>query len=143
MVANLHPAGGVRVDVAGLAVHEHVGPLLKPRVIGRDVVGHVVQDQPCPACRQRGAGRGQSVGPAECGVHDVAAYAVRRTEQVLRLHVGQRVAERVHQLQVRSGQGQPGGTAFPDPHQPDGVDTVRRGGGPVAVGDVGEGDVSS
>ena len=65
-----------------------------PRVVRRDVVGHVVQDQPGTAPAQLRAGGREPVGAAETLVDHVAPDAVRRADDVVRRQVGQRRAER-------------------------------------------------
>ena len=62
-------------------------------MIGRDVVGHVVQEQPDAAGGQRGARLRQSPGAAERVVDDVLAHAVRRSDHVVGAQAGQRVPE--------------------------------------------------
>ena len=68
-------------------------------MVGRDVVGHVVEDQLQPALGQRGPRRGE--GGAEARVDDVVAHAVRRADHVLVAQVRQRRAHARHQPRVR------------------------------------------
>ena len=52
-------------------------------MVGRDVVGHVVQDQPHAAGGQRRTRRGEPRWPAEARVRHVSAHTVRRADDVL------------------------------------------------------------
>ena len=82
--ADRQPAARVRLDVVVVALDEELRVLGDPGVIGRDVVGHVVQDQPDAAGGQRRAGRGQPRRAAEALVGHVAVHAVGRADDVLR-----------------------------------------------------------
>ena len=57
-------------------------------MIGRDVVGHVVEHEREPARGELRARLGQPLRPAEALVDDVLAHAVRRPDHVVRFEVG-------------------------------------------------------
>ena len=62
---------------------KYSGCVGRPRMVGRDVVRHEVEDQAEPALRERRARRGEPVRPAQLRVDHVAADAVRRADHVL------------------------------------------------------------
>ena len=136
--AGPHPARRVGLDVVLVAVHEQLRLARHPGVVGGDVVGHVVQEQPDAAGGQRGARRGQRLGAAERGVGDVPAHAVRRSDHVVGPQVGQRVPERGLQPGVRVRQRQAGRASLPHAHQPHRVDAGRRDRVPGRGGHVGQ-----
>ena len=107
------------------AAQETLGALSRPRVVGRDVVGHEVEDQPELAVGERGAGPGQGLGAAEAIVDHVVAHAVRRADHVLVAKVGQGARDRPRRAGDRRGRSQAGRAALPDAHQPHGVDGQR------------------
>ena len=87
------PRPGVGRQVGRRAPHEQLGPLAHPRVVGRDVVGDEVEDQPEPALRERRARRREPFGAAEPLRHRVVADAVRRADNVRLGEAGQRALE--------------------------------------------------
>ena len=92
-----------RVRVPGPAAvpgDEQLRPVGHPGMVGGDVVGHEVQDQPHPAGGQRGPGRGQPVRSAQVVVDDVVADAVRAIRR--RPPVASRAGRR-RRRPVRSG----------------------------------------
>ena len=118
------PGREVRVAPAGDAPRSRRGRSTRaadsePRVVGRDVVGHEVEDQLQPARGERLA-RGGEI--PEARVDDVVAHAVRRADHVLVAQVRQRRAHPVHQLRLGARDRQPGRRALPHAHQPDRVD---------------------
>ena len=110
-----HPARRVGLDVVRIAADEQLRAAGHPRVIRRDVVGHVVQDQPRTARSQGGSRHGQRIGAAEARIGDVAAHAVRRSDDIGAPQVRQRVGERGLQLGIGVRQRQPGRAS---PHTP-------------------------
>jgi hypothetical protein len=126
LAAGLQEGGGVAGQVVGGALDQAAGAFGQPGVVGGDVVGDVVEDQPDATGGQLGAGSGQSLGTAEGCVHHVVPDAVRRAGHVLRAEVGQRGPERLLERGVAQRDLQPGGAAFPHAHQPDGVDARGR-----------------
>jgi len=93
-----HPARRVGFDVVRVAADEQLRTAGHPRVIRRDVIGHVVQDQPWATRRQGGPRHGQGIGAAEAGIDDVASYAVRRPDDIGVPQVRERLSERGLQL---------------------------------------------
>ena len=108
-------------------------------MVGCDVVGHIVQEQPDAAGGQLGARLGEGPGAAERVVDDIPAYAVRRSDHVVTLYVGQGIPERGLQPRVRVGQLKAGRASFPHAHQPHRVHAGRGERVPVRVGYLGEG----
>ena len=125
---------GVLFELLVTAGQQAVRALGCPRMIGRHVVGDVVEDQPQPPVGQLRPGRRQGVGAAEALVHDVVAHAVGGADHVLRAEIRKRGP--VGRLQPGIGQRdlETGGAPAPDAHQPDRVDRQGRQGVPLGVG---------
>ena len=102
--------------------HEEFRPLGRPGMVGRNVVGDEVQDQPDTAVGQRLPGSGQAGRTAEVIVDDVVADAVRRPDDIAWAPIGQGGPERSSQIGVRQGDLDAGRAALPDAHQPDRVE---------------------
>ena len=93
-----HPAPRVGLDVVRITADEQLRAAGHPRVIRRDMVGHIVQDQPRAARRQGGPRRSQRIGAAEARIGGVAAHAIRRSDDVGVPQVRQCLGERRLQL---------------------------------------------
>ena len=117
---------GVAREVLLGAGQQALGTRGRPRMVGGDVVGHVVEDHAQAPGGELLACRRQRRGTAEALVHDVVAHAVGRADHVLRAQV--REGGAVGRVQGRIVQGDPqaGRAALPDAHQPHGVDRQRR-----------------
>jgi hypothetical protein len=89
---------------------------------------------------QGGPSHGQRIGAAEARIGDVAAYAVRRPENIVLPQVRQRLGERGLQLGIGVGQRYSGRASAPHSHQPDGVHPGRDGRIPILSGHAGQGD---
>ena len=126
--------GRVALEVLLAAAHEVLGVRLRPRVVGRDVVRHEVEDQPDPALGERRARRREARRPAQVGVDRVAADAVRRADDVLGAEVGQRAPEALDEPLVLERDRDPGRAALPDAHQPDRVEAELRDRVPLGLG---------
>ena len=131
-----HPGRRLRLDVSLVAIDQQLRVGRHPGMVGRDVVGHIVQEQPDATGGQLGARFGEGPGAAERVVDDVPAYAVRRSDHVVTPYVGQSIPERDLQPRVRVGQLKAGRASFPHAHQPHRVgagwcDIVPGGGGHV------------
>ena len=117
---------GVAREVLLGAGQQALGTRGGPRMVGGDVVGHVVEDHAQAPGGELLARRRQRRGTAEALVHDVVAHAVGRADHVLGAQV--REGGAVGRVQGRVLQGDPQAcrAALPDAHQPDGVDGQRR-----------------
>ena len=104
-VADREEARRLAGEVVGGALDEVLGMVDEPGVVGGDVVGHEVDEQPHPALGQRGPGRGQAVAAAEAGVDLVAADAVGRADDVGVGEIGERGVERRHLVGGSRGPG--------------------------------------
>ena len=87
------PARWVSLEIALLAAHKQFRAAGDPRVVRGDMIRHVVQEQPDTPRGQGCPGRGQPAGAAEGGVGHVAVDAVRRSDYVTALQVGQGILE--------------------------------------------------
>ena len=90
----------VVLELLAAAAHEEFRVRARPRVVGCDVVGDEVQDEPQSVPGQRGAGAGQAVASAEARVDLVVGDAVRRPDDVVGSVVGQHGLEALDQLGV-------------------------------------------
>jgi hypothetical protein len=106
-------------------------------MIGSDVVGDVIQQQPRPPGGQLAASRGQCFGAAEGRVDDVLAHTVRRPDDVLVPQVRQRLTEGCLHVRSSLGQGQARRASFPHAHQPHRVDPGRGDRVPIGGAHVG------
>ena len=117
---------GERVRMLGQLLlasgEEAVRALGQPGMIGRHVIGYVVEDQSQSAVRQLLAGGRETGRAAEPLVHDVIAHAVRRADHVLGTEVGQRGPVPGVDFRIRQRDPEAGWTALPDTHQPHGID---------------------
>ena len=108
----------------------------RPRVVGRDVVRHEVEQQPDAAVGQRRARGGEPTRPAEVRVDRRSrgrSTASRRTSSVAK--PGSASPEARRQARVREGDRDPGRAPLPHAHQPDGVEPKRGDRVPLAPGD--------
>ena len=116
------------------ARQQTVGPVLgEPRVVGRDVVGDVVEDQPEAPRGELLARVRERVAAAEARVDRVVAHAVRRADHVLVAQIGERRAVAGVELGVGPRDLEARRAALPDAHQPHGVDRQRRERVPLGV----------
>ena len=118
---------------------KHSGRDVDPGVVGRDVVGHVVEDQPEPARGERAARRGER-RPARRSARrrrSRARSTATRSRRSSR-EVGQRGAVAARRARVGPRDREAGRAALPDAHQPHGVDGQRGERVPLRVGDLGE-----
>ena len=136
LAADLDVGGRFLAQVIGGAADEELRMRGGPRVVGRNVVGHEVQDQAHPAVGKRLPCRRQPVGAAEHRFHLVSTDAVRRTDDVVDGEVGQDVPAMLHQGLVRSGDRDTGRAALPHPHQPHHIRTGRGDRVPHLAGDI-------
>ncbi len=156
-LGDIGPRGKVRVATAGdhgttgfekarrfaskvrsTSLHEVLGVIDEPWMIGSHVVRHEVDDQTNPSLGQRGACRSEAVAAAEPPIDVVAAYAVGRADDVGVGEIGECGAKR-RQLAGRfQGQSDPCRAAFPDTHQPHGVHAGRGHRVPLGGGNFGE-----
>ena len=125
-VAHAHERRRVALEVLLPALDEVLGVRLRPRVVGRDVVGHEVEDQPEPARRERLARRGETIRAAEVLRHGVVADAVRRADDVGDGEAGQRLLEVRTEAVVAQRDRGSRGAPLPDSHQPHRVEPQRR-----------------
>ena len=100
---------GSRGEVVGVALDEVLGVVDEPRVIGRDVVGHEVDEQAHATLGQRGSGGGEAAPAAEACVDLVAADAVGRADHVGVVEVGEGGVERRHLVGDSSASCTPAG----------------------------------
>ena len=121
-----HPGRRLGLDVSLAAIDEQLRVGRHPGMVGRDVVGHIVQEQPDAAGGQRGPRFGEGLGAAERVVDDIPAHAVRRSDHVVRPYIRQRVTEGGLQPRVRVGQLEAGRASLPHPHQPHRVGACGR-----------------
>ena len=84
---------GIVLEVLAAAAHEEFRVRARPRVVGCDVVGDEVQDEPQSVPGQRGAGVGQAVASTQARVDLVVGDAVRRPDNVFGSVVGQHGVE--------------------------------------------------
>ena len=117
-----HVRGGIAREVVLAPAHEVLGVRLDPRVVGRNVVGHEVEDQRHPALCERGSCSREAGGAAQVRVDRVAPDAVRRADDVIRAEVGQRAPERRGQAVVLERDGDSRRASLPDAHQPNRVE---------------------
>ena len=136
LIADLDEGRRFLAQVISGAADEELRMRGGPRVVGRNMVGHEVQDQANPAVRKGLPCRRQPVGAAEHRVHLVSADAVRRTDDVVDGEVGQDVPAMLDQGFVRSGDRDTGRAALPHPHQPHHISTGRRDRVPHLAGDI-------
>ena len=112
---------------------KYSGCVVRPRVVGRDVVRHEVEDQPQPAlgerlARRREAGRARRGARRPCSRG--CSTASRRRPPCVKS--GQRAPEALDQAVVLERDRDPGRAALPDAHQPDRVEAERRDRVPLA-----------
>ena len=88
-----HERCGIVGSVVGGALNEVLRMFGDPRVIGRDVIGHEVEEEPQAAVREFLARRGETVRTAEMPVNLIAADAVGRADIVFRTEVGKGALE--------------------------------------------------
>ena len=109
-------------------------------MVGRDVVGDEVEDQPEPArcqCLARGS---KPFGASELLIHDVVPDAVGRPGDVGGREVGQGAPEALDERRVGHCDRDPRRAPLPDAHQPDGVEAERCDRLPLGVRDAREVD---
>ena len=82
LVAAGEPGGRFGNQVVRAAPHEQFRSGRDPRVIGRDMIRHVVEDQPHAPVGERRPRRRKARGATERLVSDVASHAIRRTEHL-------------------------------------------------------------
>ena len=114
-----------------------------PGVVGRHVIGHVVEDQADPAALQRSASRPQGAGASEALIDDVVADAVGRADHILRAQVGQGGAHSSLETGVGHRDAKSLGAALPHSHQPHRVDRQRGKSVPLGLGNLVEGERAS
>ena len=107
-------------------------------MVGGDVVGHVVKDEAEAPRGERLPGGGESARTAEPLIDDVVTDAVGRSDDVLRLQIGQRGAVAGLDIRVAERDREPGRAALPHSHQPHGVDRETRQGVPFLGADLAE-----
>src|SRR5271154_4658665 len=105
-----------------------------PRVIRRNMVRHEIEDQRHASPGKLSPGDGEPRLTSEMLVNHVASYAVGRADIVFRLEVRQSAAESVNQIFVLIGNRNPRRTSFPNPHQPDSIETKPGDGVPFGGG---------
>ena len=88
LAGDVEPGRPGRASRSAVAADEPLRVVAHPGVVGRDVVGHEVQEQPGAAPAQLGPGDREAGGTAERVVDDVAADAVRRADDVVRCRSG-------------------------------------------------------
>ena len=132
-------AGLVAGEVVAVALHEEFGVVREPRVIGCHVIGDEVDEQAYPAFGQGGSRRGEALATTESPVDLVAADAVGRSDHVGGVEIGQDVVERRHVIGGLHGQLHARWAAFPNAHQPHGVDSGWRHLVPFLGRDISEG----
>ena len=123
----------VVLEVLAAAAHEEFRVRARPRVVGCDVVGDEVQDEPQSVPGQRGAGVGQAVASTQARVDLVVGDAVRRPDNVFGSVVGQHGVEALDQLGVVQRDRCSRRAARPYPHQPHGIETGVGERGPPLV----------
>ena len=77
VAAGPDPARRFGLDVGFVAVDEQVRVAGHPGMVGRDMVRHVIEEQPDAAGGEHGACLGQALRAAERRVDDIPAHAVR------------------------------------------------------------------
>jgi hypothetical protein len=95
-----------------------------PRMIKRDVIGHVVQDQFHAPLREFAPGNGKTLWAAKMGIDYVASYAIGRSVVVLRKKVRQGSPEIVNQSLILIRNRNAGWTSFPNSHQPNSIKAI-------------------
>ena len=125
-------------QVLDVAEDEVVRSVAEPGVIGGDVVGDEVDDEPGASGSERLAGSQEAVASAEPFVDLVAADAVGGPDHIARLEVVEGGSEVVEVGRRIEREANSFGAAVPYPHQPHGVDPDRRDAVPFRVGDAGQ-----
>ena len=98
------------------------------------MIGHEVQDQAHATRRQCLTRAGEAVRSTEMIIDNIATYAVRRPDDICCLPIRKSLSEARPQARVRQGDGDARGTALPDAHQPDCVESKIAYFIPVAIG---------
>ena len=116
---------GCRVDSGILSspANEILGVLCDPRVVWRYVVRHKIQEQLHAALRQLSPSIRETFWATQLCVNHIASYAIGRSDIIFWSEVGQCSPELVNQMCVLIGNCNAHGTSFPDPHQPDRIET--------------------
>ena len=141
-VADADERRRLALEVRLVAPDEVLRVVSQPRMVGRDMVGNEVEDQPEPVPGERLAGDRQPLGAAEASVRDVVADAVRRADDVGRREVGQGTPEALEERRVLESDGDPRRAPLPHTHQPDGIEPERGDRLPLGVRDASEIDRS-
>src|SRR5205807_8754053 len=95
--ADRHMRRGVSCNVVRISANEILKFISDPRMIGRDVVGHKIQEQVQAPFREFPTGYGQTLGPAKMLVDHVTTYTVGRPYVVFRAKVGKCAAKVIQQ----------------------------------------------
>lgn len=127
------------LDVGSVAADEELGMLDRPRVVGRDVVRHEVEEQPHAASGQGLPRDRETVPAAEPRIDLVAPNAVRRADDVGCDQIGKGRLEACHQLGVPERDLDARRAALPHPHQPHRVQGRRRDAVPLGLRNPAEG----
>ena len=72
---------------------KYSGCSVDPRVIGRYMVRHEIQEQPHASLREFSTRDGETFGTSEVLVHHVAPHAIRGSDIVFRPEIGKSPAE--------------------------------------------------
>ena len=137
---DLDERGRVASEVVGGAAHEVLRMGADPLVVGGDVVGHEVEDEPHAALGELGPSDCESLVAAEMRIDLVASHAVRGPDDVCVDEAGQCALGVATHCGIRRGDAGTFGAALPDAHQPHGVDARSSDVVPHRVGYVGQRD---
>ena len=126
---------GSRSRSSSLAADEVLGMRLRPRVVGRDVVRHEVEDQPDARARASAVARRGEARPARRGARRPRSRGCSTASRP-RPSVAKSGSARAEALDAAPSfcerDRDPGRAALPDAHQPDGVEPERRDRVPLA-----------
>ena len=139
-VSDAHERAGIALHVVVAPEDEVLRVRRRPRMIGRDVVRHEVEDQFQAATLERLSRRCEATVATELAGNLVLADAVRRADDVGACEVGQRTLEALHEPLVSKRDLDAGRASFPDPHQPDRIEPELRDRVPLLDRHVGEAD---